>query len=198
MKKAILILLVILPCGVQAKADGLYVQDTLSERVINGLKVVPIRRTYDTGEIFWRLRIPDFEKNFQKFESKYLGMINYNLEFKETIDTIFVWQDYIWNKIIPIELKRLGCIDIQLYINENDSVFAVEFSMWDDVFQKLSALSQKMLKNVCHNLEKERCNAFREIKFRYPNMDDEADRSRSCYERDSVGIGKEYIIIRLS
>ena len=29
-------------------------------------------------------------------------------------------------------------------------------------------------------------------------MDDEADRSRSCYERDSVGIGKEYIIIRLS
>ena len=54
------------------------VVDTLPKRVINGLEVILIRETYESGNIFWTLRVSDFKKCFQRFESKYPGGINYN------------------------------------------------------------------------------------------------------------------------
>ena len=82
MKKIIFTLLISLLCSIIAKAriQEIPVVDTLPKRVINGLEVVPIKTTYKSGEIFWRLRVPDFEKHFQSFKSRYAGAISYRLE----------------------------------------------------------------------------------------------------------------------
>ena len=80
MKKVILILLVNLLCGILAKAgvvrDYGMIIDTLPQRVINGLTVIPIRvSNKESTEVFWELRIPGFEKKYQHFESKYPGCL---------------------------------------------------------------------------------------------------------------------------
>ena len=74
MKRSILTLFVCLACIMLANARWKTppVIDTLAKRVINGLEVIPIRTTYPE-KTFWKLRVSDFDKHFQKFESKYPG-----------------------------------------------------------------------------------------------------------------------------
>ena len=83
-----------------------YVVDTLPKRVINGLEVIPIRKTYESGEFYWRLRVSDFKECFQRFESKYPGGINYNLNSDEVNKAIYDWEDQLW-EIFPPEIKAL-------------------------------------------------------------------------------------------
>ena len=80
MKKIILTLYVCLSCIMIANARwNPSVVDTLSKRVISGLEVIPIRTTYESGGVYWKLRASDFKDYFVRFESKYPGAINYNL-----------------------------------------------------------------------------------------------------------------------
>lgn len=93
MKKIILTLSVCLSCIMVANAR-LYphVVDTLPKRVVNGLEMIPVRTTYyDSGEIYWDLRVSDFEKCFQRFESKCPGEINYKLNSDEVNQAIAAW-----------------------------------------------------------------------------------------------------------
>ena len=84
MKKIVLTLFVCLSCVMLANARwNPSVVDTLPKRVINGLEVIPVKETYDSGNIFWTLRVSDFKKCFQRFESKYPGGINYNFNSEE-------------------------------------------------------------------------------------------------------------------
>ena len=60
MKKIILTLYVCLSCIMIANARwNPSVVDTLPKRVINGLEVILIRETYESGNIFWTLRVSD-------------------------------------------------------------------------------------------------------------------------------------------
>ena len=132
MKKIILTLFICLSCIIVANAR-LYphVVDTLLKRVVNGLEVIPVRTTYyDSGEIYWDLRVSDFEKCFQRFESKCPGEINYKLNSDEVNQAIYDWQDKLW-EIYPPEIKALKDFDLVLFIDKNGRVFAVEFSMPD-------------------------------------------------------------------
>ena len=71
MKKIIITLFVCLSCTMIANAQWYpYVVDTLPKRVINGLEVIPIRKTYESGEFYLRFRVSDFKECFQRFESK--------------------------------------------------------------------------------------------------------------------------------
>ena len=206
MKKIIFTLLINLFCTMIVKAfdiNDFPVVDTLPKKVINGLEVVPIRTTYKSGEVSWRLRAPDYEKKFQCFSSKYPGNINFNLASEEIVETIYNWQDTIWNKIVPANIKTLpdkslkGYIDILLYTDKNGSTFAVEFFMSNHVFQKLNTLPRDMMKKLYDRLLKEKCNAIQHTEFRYLDMKDESDRGLSWYVRGSEGQGKEYVTIRL-
>ena len=65
MKKIILTLYVCLSCIMIANARwNPSVVDTLPKRVINGLEVILIRETYESGNIFWTLRVSDFKNVF--------------------------------------------------------------------------------------------------------------------------------------
>ena len=82
-------------CTMESKCCGY-----LAQRVINGLEVILIRETYESGNIFWTLRVSDFKKCFQRFESKYPGGINYNFNSEEVNKSIYDWEDRLW-KIFP-------------------------------------------------------------------------------------------------
>ena len=86
MKNVILTLLVYLSYVVMVNAStaiNIRKEDTLSKRVINGLEIVPIRTKVgcckELETIHWKLHVPDFDKSFQKFESKYPGYIGESL-----------------------------------------------------------------------------------------------------------------------
>ncbi|MCQ4875302.1 hypothetical protein [Butyricimonas paravirosa] len=188
MKKIILILLVNLSCVIMASADiwTPCIVDTLSKRVINGLEVVPIRTTYESGEIFWRLQVPDFEKKFWNFESKYPGIINYGFVSEAITDSIADWEDEIWHKVVPARLKSLikdlsdrRVFSILLYINQKGNVFTVEFEMTDNVFQILTSLPENMMKSLYANLLEETCETIKRVDFQYFD--------------DPFRLGKEYI-----
>lgn len=194
MKKTILTLLVSLLVVMVANAldpKDLPVVDTLPERLVNGLKITPIRTTYRTGEIFWKLRVPNFDKSFQKFESKYPGVFSES-ESKETMDSIYNWREDVWNKIVSNEIKTAmgecerGKFKILLYINKEGEVFAVEFLMMNEEFQKLNTLPQNMMRDLYHNLLKEKCNAIKQCKFCYNPTVDHLER-----------YGKDYIIMNM-
>ena len=137
MKKIILTLYVCLSCIMIANARwNPSVVDTLPKRVINGLEVILIRETYESGNIFWTLRVSDFKKCFQRFESKYPGGINYNLNSDEVNKSIWDWEDQLW-EIFPPEIKALERFNLKLFVDKNGQVFTVEFSMPDEAFQKL-------------------------------------------------------------
>ena len=82
------------------------VVDTLPKRVISGLEVIPIKKAFESGEVLWRLRVSDFKECFQRFESKYPGGINYNLNSDEVNKAIYDWEDQLW-EIFPPEIKAL-------------------------------------------------------------------------------------------
>ena len=205
MKKIIFTLLISLLCSIIAKAriQEIPVVDTLPKRVINGLEVVPIKTTYKSGEIFWRLRVPDFEKHFQSFKSRYPGAISYRLESKKTVKMIYNWQDSIWNKIVPADIKKLApesqdqYFDILLYVNKNGRVFATEFFMTNEIFQKLNSLPRDMIKNLYQDLLKRICHPIKQPTFRFLDMDDEFDRACSWQACGSGGQGKEYVTVTL-
>ena len=127
MKKIILTLYVCLSCIMIANARwNPSVVDTLPKRVINGLEVILIRETYESGNIFWTLRVSDFKKCFQRFESKYPGGINYNLNSDEVNKSIWDWEDQLW-EIFPPEIKALERFNLKLFVDKNGQVFTVEF-----------------------------------------------------------------------
>lgn len=199
MKKVILTLSVCLSCIMIANAKlDQKVVDTLEKRIVNGLEIMPIRTTYESGEIFWKLRASDFKKCFQKFESKYPGDINYNLESKETVDVILDWEDHIWETIVPTEIKALQGIDIRIFVDKEGRVFTAEFLMADDVFQKLNTFPPNTLKNLYHNLIREKCKAIKEAEFHSLDENSEYGRSLSWAVCGSMGVGKEYVTIKLS
>ncbi|HJA14021.1 MAG TPA: hypothetical protein H9796_02915 [Candidatus Butyricimonas faecavium] len=195
MKKIILTLSLCLSCIMVANAR-LYphVVDTLPKRVVNGLEVIPVRKTYKSGGVYWKLRISDFEKCFQRFESKYPGGMNYNLNSDEVNQAIYDWQDKLW-EIYPPEIKALKEFDLKLFVDRDGRVFAVEFSMTDETFQELEDLPKNTLKNFYRNLIKQQCKAFKEVDFHVLNPDYEFH----SYELLSVwgvsGRGNEYITL---
>ena len=166
MKKIILTLYVCLSCIMIANARwNPSVVDTLPKRVINGLEVILIRETYESGGVYWRLRTSDLKDNLQRFESKYPGGINYNLNSDEVNEAICDWEDEIWETIVPAEIKALEEFDVGLFIDKDGRVFTAEFSMPDETFQKLEKLSKNTLKNLYRNLIKERCKAIKEVRL---------------------------------
>ena len=176
MKKIILTLSVCLSCIMIANAR-LYphVVDTLPKRVINGLEVIPVRTTYyDSGDIYWKLKISDFEKCFQRFKNKCRGEINYALNSSEVDKAIYDWQDKFW-EIYPPEMKALKDFNLKLFIDNDGRVFAVEFSMPDEAFQKLEGLPENMLKNFYQNLIKQECTVFKELDFHVLNSNKDFD-----------------------
>lgn len=198
MKKIVLTLFVCLSFIMVANAR-LYphVVDTLPKRVISGLEVIPVRTTYsESGNVYWKLRITDFEKCFQRFESEYPGGINYNLNSDEVNKVFYDWQDKFW-EIYPPEIKALKNFDLKLFVDKDGRVFAVEFSMPDETFQKLEGLPKNTLKNFYRNLIKEECKTFKEVDFYVLNPDDEFDRYQLLSVWGSNGSGNEYITILL-
>lgn len=199
MKKTILTLFVCLSCIMIANArqETPSVIDTLAKRVINGLEVIPIRTTYEGGTIFWKLRVSDFDKHFQKFESNYPGAIDFSLESRETAGAIGDWKDYVWRTAIPEAIKALEGINIMLFVDKEGHVFTADFSMKDEVFQKLNTLPENTLKNLYQNLIKENCETIKDIEFHSLDTDSESGRILSWAVCGSKGIGKEYITISL-
>ncbi len=199
MKKIILTLYVCLSCIMIANAwvETSSVVDTLPKRVINGLEVIPVRETYDSGNIFWTLRVSDFKECFQRFESKYPGGINYNLNSDEVNKAIYDWEDQLL-EIFPPEIKALERFNLNLFVDKNGRVFTVEFSMPDETFQKLEGLPKNTLKNFYQNLIKEECKAFKEVDFQVLDTDSEDDRRILLDVCGSFGIGNEYTTIFLN
>ena len=195
MKKIILTLFVCLSCIMVANAR-LYphVVDTLPKRVINGLEVIPVRKTYKSGGVYWKLRISDFEKCFQRFESKCPGEINYKLNSDEVNQAIYDWQDKLW-EIYPPEIKALKEFDLKLFVDRDGRVFAVEFSMTDETFQKLEDLPKNTLKNFYRNLIKQQCKAFKEVDFHVLNPDYEFHSYELLSVWGECGRGNEYITL---
>lgn len=200
MKKIILTLFISLSLIMVANATswGGSVTDTLPKRVINGLEVTPIRQTYESGEIFWKLRAVDFEKKLQRFNSKYPGAIEHTTTSREMFDAIYNWQDTIWKTVVPEDIKALKGIDIMLFVDKKGHVFTADFSMTNEVFQKLNTLPRNTLKNLYHSLIKGKCKEINEVEFCHLDKDNEFDRSTLWYVCGSGGIGKEYITTKLS
>ena len=198
MKKIIITLFVCLSCTMIANAQWYpYVVDTLPKRVINGLEVIPVRETYDSGNIFWTLRVSDFKKCFQRFESKYPGGINYNFNSEEVNKSIYDWEDRLW-KIFPSEIKALERFNLNLFVDKNGRVFTVEFSMPDEAFQKLEGFPKNTLKNFYHNLIKEECKTFKKVDFQVLDPDSEGGRQILLDVCGSFGSGNEYTTIFLN
>ena len=173
------------------------VVDTLPKRVINGLEVILIRETYESGNIFWTLRVSDFKKCFQRFESKYPGGINYNFNSEEVNKSIYDWEDRLW-KIFPSEIKALERFNLNLFVDKNGRVFTVEFSMPDEAFQKLDGFPKNTLKNFYHKLIKEKCEAFKEVDLQVLDPDSEGGRRILLDVCGSFGSGNEYTTIFLN
>ena len=173
------------------------VVDTLPKRVINGLEVILIRETYESGNIFWTLRVSDFKKCFQRFESKYPGGINYNFNSEEVNKSIYDWEDRLW-KIFPSEIKALERFNLNLFVDKNGRVFTVEFSMPDEAFQKLDGFPKNTLKNFYHKLIKEKCEAFKEVDLQVLDPDSEGGRRILLEVCGSFGSGNEYTTIFLN
>ena len=173
------------------------VVDTLPKRVINGLEVILIRETYESGNIFWTLRVSDFKKCFQRFESKYPGGINYNFNSEEVNKSIYDWEDRLW-KIFPSEIKALERFNLNLFVDKNGRVFTVEFSMPDEAFQKLEGFPKNTLKNFYHNLIKEECKTFKKVDFQVLDPDSEGGRQILLDVCGSFGSGNEYTTIFLN
>lgn len=198
MKKIILTLYVCLSCIMIANARwNPSVMDTLPKRVINGLEVILIRETYESGNIFWTLRVSDFKKCFQRFESKYPGGINYNFNSEEVNKSIYDWEDRLW-KIFPSEIKALERFNLNLFVDKNGRVFTVEFSMPDEAFQKLEGFPKNTLKNFYHNLIKEECKTFKKVDFQVLDPDSEGGRQILLDVCGSFGSGNEYTTIFLN
>lgn len=182
-----------------AQVESSGVIDTLTKRVINGLEVVPIRTSYDGIPFEWRLRVSDFDSYFQKFESKYPGCINYSLESKETATAMRDWRNHVWKNAVPNAIKKtLKKIDIRLFVDKEGNVFTAEFSMKDEVFQKLNTLPQNTLKNLYQNLIEEKCETIKDIEFHCLDLNSGYGRSTSYGVCGSLGLGKEYVTIDLS
>ena len=198
MKKIILTLYVCLSCIMIANARwNPSVVDTLPKRVINGLEVILIRETYESGNIFWTLRVSDFKKCFQRFESKYPGGINYNFNSEEVNKSIYDWEDRLW-KIFPSEIKALERFNLNLFVDKNGRVFTVEFSMPDEAFQQLEGFPKNTLKNFYHNLIKEECKTFKKVDFQVLDPDSEGGRQILLDVCGSFGSGNEYTTIFLN
>ena len=199
MKKIILALYVCLSCIMIANArqETPSVVDTLAKRVINGLEVIPIRKTYEGGTIFWKLRVSDFDSHFQKFESKYPGEMNFSLESSETAEAIGEWQDHVWETAVTEAIKALEGFNITLFIDKEGQVFTADFSMKDEEFQKLKTLPENTLKDLYQNLIKEKCETIKDIEFHYLDLNSEFGRITSWAACGSKGLGKEYITIDL-
>ena len=198
MKKIILTLYVCLSCLMIANARwNPSVVDTLPKRVINGLEVILIRETYESGNIFWTLRVSDFKKSFQRFESKYPGGINYNFNSEEVNKSIYDWEDRLW-KIFPSEIKALERFNLNLFVDKNGRVFTVEFSMPDEAFQQLEGFPKNTLKNFYHNLIKEECKTFKKVDFQVLDPDSEGGRQILLDVCGSFGSGNEYTTIFLN
>lgn len=198
MKKIILTLYVCLSCIMIANARwNPSVVDTLPKRVINGLEVILIRETYESGNIFWTLRVSDFKKCFQRFESKYPGGINYNFNSEEVNKSIYDWEDRLW-KIFPSEIKALERFNLNLFVDKNGRVFTVEFSMPDEAFQKLEGFPKNTLKKFYHNLIKEECKTFKKVDFQVLDPDSEGGRQILLDVCGSFGSGNEYTTIFLN
>lgn len=138
MKKIILTLFVCLSCVMIANArrETPSVVDTLAKRIIGGLEVIPIRKTYESGKIFWKLRISNFKECFQRFESKYPGGVNYNLNTEDVNRAIYDWEDKIWGTIVPAEIRALEDFVVKLFVDKDGRIFTAEFSMWDETFSR--------------------------------------------------------------
>ncbi|WP_027201823.1 hypothetical protein [Butyricimonas virosa] len=198
MKKIVLTLFVCLSCVMLANARwNPSVVDTLPKRVINGLEVILIRETYESGNIFWTLRVSDFKKCFQRFESKYPGGINYNFNSEEVNKSIYDWEDRLW-KIFPSEIKALERFNLNLFVDKNGRVFTVEFSMPDEAFQQLEGFPKNTLKNFYHNLIKEECKTFKKVDFQVLDPDSEGGRQILLDVCGSFGSGNEYTTIFLN
>ena len=198
MKKIILTLYVCLSCIMIANARwNPSVVDTLPKRVINGLEVILIRETYESGNIFWTLRVSDFKKCFQRFESKYPGGINYNFNSEEVNKSIYDWEDRLW-KIFPSEIKALERFNLNLFVDKNGRVFTVEFSMPDEAFQQLEGFPKNTLKNFYHNLIKEESKTFKKVDFQVLDPDSEGGRQILLDVCGSFGSGNEYTTIFLN
>ena len=198
MKKIILTLYVCLSCIMIANARwNPSVVDTLPKRVINGLEVILIRETYESGNIFWTLRVSDFKKCFQRFESKYPGGINYNFNSEEVNKSIYDWEERLW-KIFPSEIKALERFNLNLFVDKNGRVFTVEFSMPDEAFQQLEGFPKNTLKNFYHNLIKEECKTFKKVDFQVLDPDSEGGRQILLDVCGSFGSGNEYTTIFLN
>ena len=198
MKKIILTLYFCLSCIMIANARwNPSVVDTLPKRVINGLEVILIRETYESGNIFWTLRVSDFKKCFQRFESKYPGGINYNFNSEEVNKSIYDWEDRLW-KIFPSEIKALERFNLNLFVDKNGRVFTVEFSMPDEAFQQLEGFPKNTLKNFYHNLIKEECKTFKKVDFQVLDPDSEGGRQILLDVCGSFGSGNEYTTIFLN
>ncbi len=175
-----------------------YVVDTLPQRIINGLEVIPIKKTYESGGVYWRLRTSDLKDNLLRFESKYPGGINYNLNSDEVNEAICDWEDEIWETIVPAEIKALEEFNIRLLIDKDGRVFTAEFSMPDETFQKLEKLSKNTLKNLYRNLIKERCKAIKEVDFQILSTDSDINRGIIFGVCGSLGSGNEYTTLFLN
>ena len=116
----------------------------------------------------------DFEKCFQRFKNKCRGEINYALNSSEVDKAIYDWQDKFW-EIYPPEMKALKDFNLKLFIDNDGRVFAVEFSMPDEAFQKLEGLPENMLKNFYQNLIKQECTVFKELDFHVLNSNKDFD-----------------------
>ena len=175
-----------------------YVVDTLPQRIINGLEVIPIKKTYESGGVYWRLRTSDLKDNLLRFESKYPGGINYNLNSDEVNEAICDWEDEIWETIVPAEIKALEGFNLKLLIDKDGRVFTAEFSMPDETFQKLEKLSKNTLKNLYRNLIKERCKAIKEVDFQILSTDSDINRGIIFGVCGSLGSGNEYTTLFLN
>ena len=100
--------------------------------------------------------------------------MNYNLNSDEVNQAIYDWQDKFW-EIYPPEMKALKDFNLKLFIDNDGRVFAVEFSMPDEAFQKLEGLPENMLKNFYQNLIKQECTVFKELDFHVLNSNKDFD-----------------------
>ena len=143
------------------------------------------------------MRVSDFKECFQRFESKYPGGINYNLNSDEVNKAIYDWEDQLW-EIFPPEIKALEGFNLKLFVDKNGQVFTVEFSIPDEAFQKLDGFPKNTLKNFYHKLIKEKCEAFKEVDLQVLDPDSEGGRRILLEVCGSFGSGNEYTTIFLN